>query len=182
WKLAHRLALAVQVDRAVADRLPDRYFAQPDPHEGGQVGVDIDVDIESGLDDAEVDVGTLHHQPVGLRRLVAGGHAAEIEAHGDALFGQLVDRDAPAHVPGQQLGVEAVAPHRRGPARAPLAKVHHHLAQLLARLGEAILAAAAVDHAVRDQLAQALHQQRARDLRHAALDVVEAPAAEHQLA
>ena len=110
------------------------------------------------------------------------GHAAEIEAQDDAPIGQPLDVEAPAHVPGENPRIERVALHRRGPALPPVAELHDDLPELRARLGQAVFAASARDHTVAGELAQPLHQQRARDARHAALDLVEAPAAEHQLA
>jgi len=56
------------------------------------------------------------------------------------------------------------------------------IALLLAGMGQVIVAVGALDHPGRGQLAQPLGEQPPRDARHAAVDVVEAAAAEHELA
>jgi hypothetical protein len=69
-----------------------------------------------------------------------------------------------------------------GPALAPFAQAHHDLAELLARRGQSVFATRAADHPDVHQLPQPLCEQRPRHARHAAVDFVELPAAEHELA
>src|SRR5262245_1082834 len=93
------------------------------------------------------------------------------------------------HRPHQELGVEIVVGELlRGVALAPLAEAVNHLAEFLASLGQLIRATPAgrergtLDHARVLELAEALSQERARDQRHPAADLVEATRAGEQLA
>jgi hypothetical protein len=132
------------------------------------------------LENAQIDLGPCQDEPEHLR--AAPAHAAEVKAHHHTPVRQPIERDTPAHVPHEQPRVEVRALHRLGPALAPFAQAHHDLAKLLTRCCEPVSTVRTTAHPTFDQLPQALGEQRARHARHAAVDVVELAAAEHELA
>src|SRR5438094_2536241 len=177
-------------------------LAPPGPHTGGEarvarvdagqgahVRVDHQVHLEAGIAHADVASRLLQHQPGRADLHAARGDAPELEADDDPRLGQARDVDAPVHGPHQQRWVEVVG--RELVPAVPLppgTEALHHLAELLAGLGQPVLAAsagrqrAALDDAGILQLAQALAEQRAGDQRHPAPDLVEPVGAREQLA
>jgi hypothetical protein len=144
---------------------------------------DIEVDVEAGLDRAQVDrravlarVG-IDDQPPGA---VDGGLLGVEELDDAAPPGHRLQVEVAAHVPHQQGGVEVLQRQLGGhPALAPAAHGLDHGLHLAAGRGQvifehpAVAAGDAAHHAGVLQVAQALDQQGRRHPRHAAPQIVE---------
>src|SRR6267142_2109041 len=161
---------ALELDPAAPHPGGKALVAGMDAGEGADVRMHDHVDLEAGIPHADVDARLLEHQP-GRAHL----HAARVHA--------------PVHGPHQQRGIEVVGRElMAGVTLAPRAETLHHLAELLAGLGQPVLAAAArrqrgaLDDAGVLQLSQPLPEQRAGDQRHAAADLVEPVGAREELA
>src|SRR5262249_39625569 len=109
---------AVQADRAVGQRRPQRDAPQPDTIERPDVRPHLKIDVEFRVLQAHRHVGPLEHQPVG-----ADVAAAKLELDHGAAGGQPLTIDAALHPPEQydgiQLGRARIAER---PARAPAAE------------------------------------------------------------
>src|SRR6185503_10980705 len=108
-KRLDELARPRDADGAVADDRAPRGIAEPHTHHGIDARVDVQVHLEPRVLDAEVDLRRGQHEPEHAVAAVLGWHAAKVELDDYAPRRQRVERDAPPHVPHQELGIEVAA-------------------------------------------------------------------------
>jgi hypothetical protein len=102
--------------------------------------IDEEIDPETGVGEAEVDLRPLEHQPVGVRN-----QTPEPEVHDDALRGQVLDADAALDHPHQQGRIEVVVGQVAGdPLVGPRTKGADDRVQLLPGLGQSVIVAVSI--------------------------------------
>src|SRR5215207_2274435 len=180
---------ALEIPRAVQRQLarPHRTAELGPPKvdavEGGGVNPDLEVDVEAGVLEADRHIGGLEHHPVAL------GGVAEVELDHGAVSRELLAIDVPGHPDDQEVGVELL---RSGigerPGRPPLADCLYDRLKIAAGRGEPVLErpplgpGPSLDDLGPLERAQALGEDRARDPRQAALELIEPTRAAQHLA
>ena len=179
----------IEPDQASTDGLGQPHVTHPDTCQSPEVGADHDVDRETGILEAEVDLPPLEHEPPTSRATHGRRHAAEVEAHDDPLRGQRFQVHTSVDVPHEQARVQVTATDlRTGPPLAPLAEALDKRPQLLTSRGEVVFAPAATrpGHAPDDagvlELLETSGEECARHQGHTPVEVVEATAPAEQLA
>ena len=147
---------------------------QVDAVEGRGVDRDLEVDVEPGVLEADRDLGGLEHHPVALRRV------AEVELDHRAIRGKLLTIDVAGHPDDQEVGVELLgAGIGERPGHPPLPHRLHDRLQVPAGERQAIVqrpplgAGAPLDDLGPLERAKPIGEDRARDPRQAALELVE---------
>ena len=181
--------LALQLPRAAHRQLAGSHRAaefgpsQVDPVERGGVDGDLEVDVEAGMLEADRDLGGLEDHPITPLGV------AKVEPNHGSVGRELPAIDVAGHPDDQQVGVELLGA-RLGerPGRAPLADRLHDRLEVTAAGREAVFegaafgARSALDDLGPLERAHAISEDRARDPREAALQLVEAARATEHLA
>ena len=143
-----------------------------------------DVEIEPRILEADLNIFWVKHQPQ-----PRSPRSTDVETHDDAARREEMPVDAAPHPPHQERGILLLsAGVAKRPARPPLSKRLDDGFEFSARGAQMVFGPAAVggqpsfNHAGLIQLPQALGQQRTRDPREAALEVVEPVDALEELA
>jgi FAD/FMN-containing dehydrogenase len=146
--------------------------------------IDEEINAETRVGEAQVDLRPLEHQPVSVRR-----QAPESEVNDDALRGQVLDADPALDHPHKQGGIEVVGGQVAGdPFVGPGAKSTDHRVELLASLGQLVLVAVtircrpALDDAHALERGQPVGEEAAGDPRQTAPQLVEVSRSAEELA
>lgn len=173
----------MNLDSAVAHRLHHRELSETYASEGADSGVDFQIDFVAGIEETEIDVGALEHEPENAVPM-----SAKMEEQNHALIRQRIDAHHSAQRPHQEIGIEILVRQILArPAVAPGAERIDHRAELATAGGEmvflmSILAGSLLDDAAALEGVQALGEKIPRDPWNAAVDVGESSPAHEQLA
>ena len=148
------------------------------------LGFDLQIHVVAGIEEAEIDLGTLEHEPV-----QAVPMPPESKDGDDTLVGERVDAHHPPQRPHEKIGIEIlVGEIFRRPPVTPCAERIDHGTELATSSGQAILVTVTalcgklLDDPASLQRLQSLREEIPGHSRDATLDVTESPAANEQLA
>jgi hypothetical protein len=174
----------MHLDSSITHRLEQRKMTETHASERRDFGFEFQIYFVTRVEKAEVDLGTLEHEPEKAIRV-----AAEPKQKHDALFGQSVDPNHPSERPHEEVRIEILVREVLArPSIAPYPERIDHRAKLAASYREAVFVPMAairrelLDDSAPLQRVEPLGQEVPGDPRDAAMDIGESPAAHHQLA
>src|SRR6185503_17244321 len=179
-KLLAERGRAEQLHVAELDLAAQIANAAPGFDEQAQVGAHLQVHFVAGRLEAHVRVAALVHEP---ELSSIGRRVAELELDDGAAGRHARAVDVPMHAPGEECDIEIVLVHVTAPALSPHCQRIDDRSQLLARgsqraaARQAFSCRAALHQSGALELTETTRQERGRNARHAAVDLVELRAA-----
>src|SRR5688572_17587138 len=146
WKCPRNLSRAGEANFSRADSAREADVAEPYARHGREVGIHVEIDLESGILYAEIGLRALEQEPEQFRPAAADRHAVVLEAHHDAPRRQAIQRNAPAHIPHQKARIQVVALDSYGPALSPRAQPLDYRMEFASCFGEAVAASPVFPH------------------------------------
>jgi len=121
-----------------AHRGIERNVPKPHARHSRHVGVDLKVNFEARVLDAQLDIGRREHQPEDSWAMIGPRRAVESEAHDHPVIREKFTRDPAADIPHQESRIQVLALHSHGPALSPISKRLNGGPKLMASVRELI--------------------------------------------